>query len=89
MFDYLRDLGDVCGDASSSEMLGYRRELDMMLKELERCGCACYVARRTTKIVGTYWSDKTPMPLTIGYVTVVPAEKTFSEIMVSRRFSFA
>src|SRR5262249_14070368 len=87
IFDYLRDLGDISDEASFSERLSYERELDGMLKELESLGCACYFASRATNIVGKNWIDKTPMPFTAGYLTVVSADKKLTEIMVPRRFS--
>jgi len=87
VFDYLRDLGDICDDLSFSDKLGFHRELDTLLSELERLSCACYVASRATKIVGANWSDKTPLPFTVGYLTVVPATKALSEIWVPRRLS--
>ena len=61
--------------------------LRALLSELERLSCACYVASRATKIVGANWSDKTPLPFTVGYLTVVPATKALSEIWVPRRLS--
>jgi transcriptional regulator with XRE-family HTH domain len=85
IFDFLRDLGDLDDDCSFSERLGYERSLDDLLKQLEELGAACYSAFRLTKMVGANWTDKTPIPLTIGYLTVVPAEKVLTEMMVPRR----
>jgi hypothetical protein len=31
--------------------------------------------------------DKTPVPMTIGYLTAVPLEKVLTEMMVPRRLS--
>lgn len=87
LFDYLHDLGDIADDISFSDKLEYQGSLDALLKNLEALGCACYIAIRATKIVGAYWHDKTPMPFTAGYLTVVPAEKVLSEMMVPRRLS--
>jgi hypothetical protein len=38
-------------------------------------------------MVGANWTDKTPIPITIGYLTVVPVEKVMTEMMVPRRLS--
>ena len=38
-------------------------------------------------MVGASWVDKTPHPLIIGYLTVVPVEKVLTEMMVPRRLS--
>lgn len=38
-------------------------------------------------MVGATWADKTPVPMTIAYLTVVPAEKVLTDMMVPRRLS--
>ena len=38
-----------------------------MLKEVEKLGAACYMVSRATKLVGTNWVDKTPVPSKIGF----------------------
>ena len=87
IFDFLRDLDDL-GDAGSfSERLSYQRSLGEFLVQLEALGAACYRASRTTTIAGTTWVDKTPVPIKIGYLTVVPVEKILTEMMVPRRLS--
>ena len=86
-FDFLRDLGDLGDDGLFSEKLDYQRSLGDMLKELEVLGAACYCAFRATKMVGATWPDKTPVPMTIAYLTVVPAEKVLTDMMVPRRLS--
>lgn len=87
MFDFLRDLGDLGGDGSFSDRLGYQRSLGELLEQLEASGAACYSALRATKMVGANWVDKTPVPMTIGYLTAVPVEKVLTEVMVPRRLS--
>lgn len=87
IFDFLRDLGDLGDDGSFSERLGYQRSLDDLLKQLETLNAACYSAFRATKMFGANWADRTPIPMTIGYLTVVPAEKILTEMMVPRRLS--
>lgn len=87
LFDYLRDIVDISADASFSDKLAYNREMDAMLKSLEGLGASAYSAVRSTKMVGAFWTDKTPIPITIGYVTVVPSDRSITEIMVPRRLS--
>jgi hypothetical protein len=36
-------------------------------------------------MVGENWRDKTPIPITIGYVTVVPKGRAIEEMMVPKR----
>lgn len=87
IFDYLRDLGDLGDDIPFSERLGYQRSLGEYLQQLEAAGAACYCALRSVKAVGANWVDKTPMPWTVGYLTVVPAGKALTEMMVPKRLS--
>jgi transcriptional regulator with XRE-family HTH domain len=87
LFDYLRDVGDIGADASFSDKLAYNREMDAMLKSLDGLGVSVYSGIRSTKMAGTFWPDKTPVPITIGYLTVVPSERRVTEIMVPRRLS--
>jgi transcriptional regulator with XRE-family HTH domain len=84
LFDYMRDLGDVADVASFSDKVRYNKGLEAMLRELEGLGTAVYSATRSTQIVGSNWVDKTPMPFTVGYVTVVPAETVLQEMLVPR-----
>jgi transcriptional regulator with XRE-family HTH domain len=85
MFDYLRELLDVGNDASFTEKLSSNQELETMLRELEGLGAAVYSAIRSTKITGDNWMNKTPIPLTIGYLTAVPKERIIEDVLVSRR----
>jgi len=85
IFDFLYDLGDLGDDGSFSERLGYQRSLGDLLEQLEALGAVCYSAFRATKIAGATWVDKTPIAWTIGYLTVVPAERILTEMMVPRR----
>jgi hypothetical protein len=87
IFDFLRDLGDIADDRSFADKLDYQRSLGELLKQLERAGAACYSAFRATKMVGVNWVDKTPLPITIGYLSVVPAEHILTVMMVPRRLS--
>jgi transcriptional regulator with XRE-family HTH domain len=87
IFDFLRDLGDGSDELSFSQKLGCNRELDAMLKRLEGLNCACFTASRAVKMVGRDWAGKPPIPVTVGYLTVVPGETVLSEMMVPRRLS--
>lgn len=87
LFDYIRDMIDLYNQMSFSERLVINNELEGLLKELKGLGAAAYSALRTTKIIENNGKNKTPMPLTIGYLTVVPVEKDTKEIIVPRRIS--
>lgn len=87
LFDYIRDLLDV-DEASFSEKLKFNGELETMLRELEGLGTATYSAFREVKLTGDNWADKTPWPITIGYLTVVPRQKALDAMFVPRRVRF-
>jgi transcriptional regulator with XRE-family HTH domain len=87
LFDYLRDIVDISADASFSDKLAYTKDMDAMLRSLEGLGTAVYSAIRSTKMAGAFWTYKTPIPITIGYLTVVPSDRSITEIMVPRRLS--
>jgi len=89
MFDYVHDLLDIKYDASFSNKLNFSQELETMLRELEGLGAAVYSALRSTKITRDNWVNKTPLPLTIGYLVVVPKgqDRFLKEIIASRRLS--
>lgn len=88
LFDYISDMMDLYNKISFSERLVIHSELDKALKELGSLGVRAYSAMRTTKILSEDWENKTPMPLTIGYLTVVPAKKDIQEMTVPRRISW-
>ena len=85
VFDFLRDLGDIGDECSFSERLEYQRSLGESLEQLEALGARCYSAFRRAKTVGAAWANATSVPLTMGYLTVVPTEKALTEMMVPRR----
>ena len=87
LFDYLQDMQDIRQDVSFTEKLSFNREMGAMLTDLEENGAIAYSAIRHTKIVGQFWTDKTPLPFTAVYITVVPTEREFKEMMVPRRLS--
>jgi hypothetical protein len=85
LFDYIRDLLDVGDDASYSDKLEYHGSPESMLHELEEMETAAYSAFRHVKLTGENWPNKTPLQLTIGYLTVVPAQKALDGMFVPRR----
>jgi hypothetical protein len=85
LFDYVRDLLDLGDMASCCEKVGYNRELEALLRELERLGATVYSALRPMKMCGENWEDKTPVSLEVGYLTVVPAENVLEDMFVPRR----
>lgn len=84
VFDYLRDLQDVQDVASFSDKLGYQKELENMLVDLEKQGAIVYSAMRETKLTNKQWSDQTPLPFTGVYITVVPSDRIFQEMLVPK-----
>jgi transcriptional regulator with XRE-family HTH domain len=87
LFDYVRDLMDL-DEVPFSNKRAYHRELEAMLRGLEEQGTLVYSAFRNVKLTNDSWSDKTPLPMTVGYLTVVPASKQLDEMYVPRRASF-
>jgi hypothetical protein len=87
MFDYISDLLDAKYDASLSDKLSFAQELETMLRELEDLGAAVYVATRSAKFANDHWTNKEPIPLTIGYLAAVPKGTSLGEMLVPRRFS--
>jgi len=88
LFDHIRDLLDVGDDASYSDKLEYHGSLGSMLPELEDMGTAAYSAVQHVKLSGENWPDKTPLQITIGYLTFVPAQKALDAMFVPRRVPF-
>ncbi|WP_025038414.1 hypothetical protein [Bradyrhizobium sp. DOA9] len=87
LFDYLCDIVDISADASFSDKLAYNKEMGATLKSPEAFRASVYSAIRSTKMVGAFWTDKTPMPIMIGYLTVIPSNRSLTEIMVPRGLS--
>ncbi|MFZ3325326.1 MAG: helix-turn-helix transcriptional regulator [Methylocella sp.] len=85
LFDYVRDLLDLGDVASWSEKVGYNRDLEALLRQLEGLGATVYSALRPMKMCGENWEDKTPVSLEVGYLTVVPTENVLEDMFVPRR----
>lgn len=84
LFDLIQDYADIWGELSHSDRRQGGAELDRALAELRAQGAAAFIATRRTSIVGTFWQDKTPLPITIGYLTLLPAEREIAQLMVPK-----
>ena len=87
LFDYLRDLVDVWDDTSFSDRLRYTQDMEQMLSELEGLDVRVHLASRSTKMVGVHWENKTPLPLSVGYLVAAPKHKDITQLMVPKRLS--
>lgn len=85
MFDLMQDLVDVWDDISFTERRRYREELERLKNELESFDLRLFWALRSTKMVGTNWADKSPMPIKIGYLTIVPKHRELREILAPKQ----
>lgn len=85
LFDYLRDYLDVKGEIGHQHRFGVAAELEAMLARLRDAGWGAVVAVRHTKLTNDHWADKTPWPVAIGYLTLLPKGQTPVKIAVPRR----
>jgi transcriptional regulator with XRE-family HTH domain len=75
LFDYMVDFGDVDELYSFTDRLKVDDDFDASLKDIGRAGWSiCYATRRAS-FVGSTWENKTPLPMTIGYVLLTPKGK--------------
>jgi transcriptional regulator with XRE-family HTH domain len=75
LFDYMVDFGDADELYSFADRLKVHDDFDASLREIGRAGWSvCYATRRAS-FVGSTWENKTPLPMTIGYVLVAPKGK--------------
>jgi len=84
LFDLLQDYGDVWAELSHADRLKAGKDFDQTLTELGLGGARAYSAARSTKLLGASWPDLTALPITIGYLTVVPAEREIEQLMVPK-----
>lgn len=84
LFDYVRDLMDL-DDVPLSRKRSFHKELDTMLRDLENQGTMIYSGFRDLKLTNDSWADKSALPMTVGYLTVVPADRRLDEMYVPRR----
>jgi transcriptional regulator with XRE-family HTH domain len=84
LFDLIRDYADIWGELSHSDRRHAAGDFDRALADLRGKGAAAFMATRHTSIVGTFWQDKTPLPITIGYLTLLPAGREIAQLMVPK-----
>jgi transcriptional regulator with XRE-family HTH domain len=85
LFDYLRDYLDVKAEISHQDRLSVAADLETILTRLRDAGWAPVVAMRHTKLMNDHWVDKTPWPVTIGYLTLLPKDQVPAKVAVPRR----
>jgi transcriptional regulator with XRE-family HTH domain len=72
LYDNMRDYGDVHDHHGFGEKVGFHGILDDLVDSIRKQGFSiCYGVRRT-KLTNDSWINKTPWPVTIGYVFAVP-----------------
>jgi transcriptional regulator with XRE-family HTH domain len=89
LFDYLRDYLDFKSDASHQDRLAVEEGLQDLVTALREAGWTPVVATRRTQLMNDHWIDKTPWPVTIGYLTLVPKGREPLQIAVQRGISLA
>lgn len=67
--DYFRDFRDSAELYSEVDKLDIYAEIQQHLDALDRNGIGLCYAVRETKLVGKDWVNKTPMPVTLVYIT--------------------
>lgn len=84
LFDMMQDYGDIWRELTHADRLKAGTEFDEALQEFEGQGLRAYSATRSTKTVGATWLDQKPLPITIGYLTVVEADREIGQLMVPK-----
>jgi transcriptional regulator with XRE-family HTH domain len=84
LFDYLREYGDCDELYSFTQKLGVYTDISEYLENLRRAGFSACFAVRHTKIVGSNWANKTPMPVSIGYLSIFPLGDEPKQIAVPK-----
>ncbi|WP_341991852.1 helix-turn-helix transcriptional regulator [Azorhizobium sp. AG788] len=87
LFDYLRDYLDVKSEVSHQQRLTVATELEAIIRRLRDGGWTPFVAVRHTKLMNDQWVEKTPWPVTIGYLTLLPKGQANAQLAVPRRIS--
>ena len=85
LFDYLRDYLDIKAELSHQDRLAAIRSLDELVTTLRAAGWTPMVARRRTKLMNDHWVDRTPWPVTIGYLALVRKGQEPAQLAVQRR----
>lgn len=83
-FDLIQDYADIWGELSHCDRHQAASELERAVAELREQGVSAYSATRRASIVGTFWQDKTPLPIAIGYLTLLPVGRSIAQLMVPK-----
>jgi hypothetical protein len=66
---YVQDYGDISESLHGfEEIREYQRDLTAKVEALKARGISVHIGIRRTKITNDSWSDKTPIPWTVGYL---------------------
>lgn len=84
LFDLIQDYADIWGELSHGDRRRAASELGQALADLREQGATAVIATRHTSIVGSFWPDKTPLPITIGYLSLLPAGREVAQLMVPK-----
>lgn len=84
LFDDMKDYGDIINELSFTDKLSTHNSLSKYVATLKEAGFSVCYASRATAIVGKAWTDKTPMPVTIGYVFVARSGQEPKQIAVPK-----
>lgn len=86
LFNLVPDYGDIWEDLSFSGRVQFQANLAAPLDALKALGMRAYQTTRATQIVGKNWVDPTPLPMTIGCVAIIPADRDLSHTLVPKRW---
>jgi transcriptional regulator with XRE-family HTH domain len=82
LFDLVKDYNDVWNDLTHSDRLRAATDFDDAMQAFGRLQVRAYTATRSTAILGKSWPDQTPLPLRIGYLAVIDANREIAHLMV-------
>lgn len=85
LFDNIQDYGDIWSQLSHSDKIEAESHFSELLLPLRLHAARAYKGTRSVRMIGANWPDKTPLPLTMGYVTVVPAHRDIESLMVPKQ----
>lgn len=87
MVDYLRDYRDY-DSMSETEKLEMSEPVQGYIDDLATDEIVVCYAMREANIVGPSWPDKTPMPVTLIYLSTFKKDAAPERFVVRRKFSF-
>ena len=87
-FDFLTEYVDCHDLYTHVGKLDVHDQMTEKLNELGARGISMCAAVRPVKFSGTNWENKTPMPMTIGYVLVCPTTGAPTKVMVPKELRF-